>query len=39
MDPIIKGDIDALYKIDQAVLDKNRLRNAMKRIALFFSNR
>ena len=39
MDPIIKGDIDTLYKIDQAVLDKNRLRNVIKKMALFFSDK
>ena len=38
MEPMIRGDIDALYIIDKAIIEKNRARNAMKRIALFFSN-
>ena len=37
MGPIIKGDIDTLYRINRTTLEKNKFKIAIKRIALFIS--
>lgn len=39
MEPIINRDIDGIYDINHDYLEKNRTKNAIKRVALFFSNR